>query len=59
MIMSTEEIKVAANSIFAMRNKPKAPIDRIYANSKYAKRVKIDAMVSKLEDDRDIEQDSL
>jgi hypothetical protein len=29
------------------------------ANSKYARRVEIDAMVSKLADDRDIEQDSL
>jgi hypothetical protein len=59
MIMSTEEIKTAATSIFAMRNKPRQEPDRIYANSKYAKRVKIDAMVSKLADDRDIEQDVL
>jgi hypothetical protein len=40
-----------------MRNKPKPEIDRIYANSKYAKRVKIDAMISNLADDREIEQD--
>jgi hypothetical protein len=58
MIMSTEQIKQAATAIIAMRNKPQE-VDRIYANSKYAKRVRIDAMVSKLADDRDIEQDSL
>jgi hypothetical protein len=57
--MSNEQIKNAANSIIAMRNKPKPEIDRICANSKYALRVEIDAMVSRLADDREINQDSL
>jgi hypothetical protein len=59
MDMSNEEIKHAANSIIAMRNKPKPEIDRICANSKFARRVEIDAMVSRLADDREINQDSL
>jgi hypothetical protein len=67
MNMSNEQIKHAANSIIAMRNKPKPEIDRIdkqlerkeLKDSKYARRVEIDALVSKLADDREIEQDSL
>jgi hypothetical protein len=52
MNMSNEQIKHAANSIIAMRNKPKPEIDRICANSKYARRVEIDKTKAALDDEK-------
>jgi hypothetical protein len=49
--MDNEEIKHASNSIIAMRNKPKTEIDRICANSKYARRVEIDKTKADLDDE--------
>jgi hypothetical protein len=57
--MNNEEIKLAANSIIAMRNKPKREIDRIdkqlerkeLKDSKYALRVEIDKTKAAIDDE--------
>jgi hypothetical protein len=50
MNMDNEQIKHAASSIIAMRNKHAPEIDRICASSKYALRVEIDKTKALLDD---------